>query len=161
MQLAGTVLAEAAGILGGFQAVQVQNYGPAPRGGVSTSEVIIADDEVLHPRVDMPDVLLAMSQAAFDSYADKVREGGFIIYDPMFVKPAVVKAPAHAVAMTEIADQVGRRVVANVVAVGALAKRLGILKIDQLERTLLARVPKGTEALNSKALHAGYKAIPV
>ena len=159
LQLAGTVLAEAAGILGGFQAVQVQNYGPAPRGGVSTSEVVIADDEVLHPRVEMPDVLLAMSQAAFDTYADKVREGGFILYDPLFVKTAVAKVPAHAVAMTEIADQVGRRVVANVVAVGALAKLLGIVKLEQLEQALLARVPKGTEALNSKALHAGYEAI--
>lgn len=161
LQLAGTVLAEAMGILGGYQAVQVQNYGPAPRGGVSTSEVVIADDEVLHPRVEMPDVLLAMSQAAFETYADKVREGGFIICDPMFVKPAVVKVPTHAVAMTEIAGQIGRRVVANVVALGALAKMLGIVKLEQLEQALLARVPKGTEALNSKALHAGYEAIPV
>ncbi len=160
LQLAGTVLAEAAGILGGFQAVQVQNYGPAPRGGVSTSEVVIADDEVLHPRVEMPDVLLAMSQAAFETYADKVREGGFILYDPLFVKPAVAKVPTHAVAMTEIADQLGRRVVANIVALGALAKLLRIIKLEQLEQALLARVPKGTEALNSKALHAGYEAIP-
>lgn len=159
LQLAGTVFAEAAGILGGFQAVQVQNYGPAPRGGVSTSEVVIADDEVLHPRVEMPDALLAMSQAAFETFADKVREGGFILYDPMFVKPTVTKVPTYTVAMTEIADQLGRRVVANVVAVGALGKLLGFLSIHQLEQALLARVPKGTEALNSKALHAGYEAI--
>jgi len=158
LQLAGTVLAEAAGILGGYQAVQVQNYGPQPRGGVSTSEVVIADDEVLHPRVETPDVLLAMSQAAFDTYAGKVREGGFILYDPMFVKPTVGNVPTHAVAMTELADQVGRRVVANVVAVGAIAKLMGIVPLGQLEQALLARVPKGTEALNSKALHAGYEA---
>lgn len=160
LQLAGTVLAEAAGILGGFQAVQVQNYGPAPRGGVSTSEIVIADDEVLHPRVEWPNVLLAMSQKAFETYAGKVGADGFILYDPMFVKPAGMKVPASAVPMTELADHLGRRLVANVVAIGALGKSLGFLKVDQLERALLARVPRGTEDLNRKALHAGYEAMP-
>jgi len=159
LQLAGTILVEAAGILAGYHAVQVQNYGPAIRGGVSTSEVVIADDPVLHPRTESPDVLLAMSQAAFDTHAGTVRDGGFILYDPLFVNPAATAAPAHAVAMTEIAERAGKRVVANVVAVGALAKLMGFFNMDQLERALLARVPEGTEALNRQALRAGYDAI--
>lgn len=159
LQLAGTILVEAAGILAGYQAIQVQNYGPAIRGGVSTSEVVIADEPVLHPRAETPDVLLAMSQAAFDTYASKVKDGGFILYDPLFVTPSATTVPAHAVAMTEIADRVGKRVVANVVAVGALAKLMGFFKMDQLERALLARVPKGTDELNRQALHAGYDSI--
>ncbi len=159
LQLAGTILVEAAGILAGYEAVQVQNYGPAIRGGVSTSEVVIADEPVLHPRAETPDVLLTMSQAGFDAYAGTVRDGGFILYDPLFVKPTAAPAPAHAVAMTEIADRVGKRVVANIVAVGALARLMGFFEMDRLEQVLLARVPTGTEELNRRALRAGYDSV--
>jgi 2-oxoglutarate ferredoxin oxidoreductase subunit gamma len=100
-----------------------------------------------------------MSQAGFDAYAGTVRDGGFILYDPLFVKPTAAPAPAHAVAMTEIADRVGKRVVANIVAVGALARLMGFFEMDRLEQALLARVPTGTEELNRRALRAGYDSV--
>ena len=67
--LAGIILAEAA-VLDGKQAIQTQSYGPEARGGASRAEVLISDEAIDYPKVLKADTLLAMSQEAFNKYAD-------------------------------------------------------------------------------------------
>ena len=47
---------------------------------------------------------------------------------------------------------------ANIVALGALAQLTGAVSLESLEAAVLARVPKGTEDLNRRALAAGVNA---
>ncbi len=160
--LAAIILADAAALYDGFNVVQTQDYGPESRGGASKAEVIITDGEVDYPKVTRPDALLAMSQQAFTRYAPAVREDGLILADTTWVKDASA-APTGVrlvgIPLTAIArDEVGKALVANVVALGALAALTGAVSREALERAVLARVPKGTEELNRRALEAGYLA---
>src|SRR5512136_3011541 len=81
MILAGIILAEAAAIYDGKMAVQTQSYGPEARGGASKSEVVIADGEIDHPEVLSADVVVALSQEAYNKYAVCIKPGGLLIVD--------------------------------------------------------------------------------
>lgn len=162
LMLAGLILAEAAGVGEGKNVVQTQSYGPEATGGAAKSDVIISGDEILHTQVAQPDILLCLSQEACTKYAKDLRPGGTLIIDPLFVHdvpaidPDLKVVRVHA---TETATGLGRRVVANVVALGALAAVTKVVSHAALEAAVLARAPKGTEDLNRRALRAGYEAV--
>jgi len=157
--LAGVILAEAAGVHRGLNAVQTATITVYTRGTPSRCEVIISDGEIDYPLLRSPDIVVALSQSAADRYTADLREGGVLIVDPLFVPeiPAV-RAQVYRVPVTELADNIGKRVAANMVALGALVKLTGLLPLEDVEKALLARVPRGTEELNRRALHAGYEA---
>jgi 2-oxoglutarate ferredoxin oxidoreductase subunit gamma len=156
MILAGVILAEAAALHDGLNAVQTQSYGPEARGGASRSEVIIAPGEIDYPKVMVADVLLCMSQEACDKYYADVSDDGYIIVDSTNVS----RVPSHraiVVPLTQIAEQeTGRRITASMVALGFLARLTGVVKREALERALAGRVPAGTEEANLAALAAGF-----
>lgn len=159
--LAGIILAEAAAIYDGANAVQTQSYGPESRGGASKAEVIIADGEIDYPKVEKPDVLLAMNQEAYDKYASGLKENGVVVIDSTNVsshqngsKPGLI----HAAPITGLARELGREIVANIVALGYLTAVTGVVSRASLEKAVLDRVPKGTEDLNRRALAAGFEA---
>src|SRR5512136_1101622 len=81
MILAGVILAEAAAVHDGLNAVQTQSYGPEARGGASRSEVIIARGEIDYPKVTAADLLLCMSQEACDKFYPEVKDEGCIVVD--------------------------------------------------------------------------------
>ena len=158
--LAGIILAEAAGVYGGHEVIQTQSYGPEARGGASRAEVIISDDAIDYPKVTSPDVVLVMSQQACDRYGRQVRPGGIVLVDDTNVSsiPSEEGATVVTLPITEIArHDVGRLVVANVVALGALVGATGVVTPEAMEKAILARVPRGTEELNMKAFNVGLE----
>ncbi len=156
MILAGVILAEAAAIHDGLNAVQTQSYGPEARGGASRSEVIIARGEIDYPKVMAADLLLCMSQEACDKFYTQVKEDGCIIVD----STQVSRLPSHraiAVPFTQIAQETtGRRITASMVALGFLCGLTGVVSKQALEKAVCDRVPAGTEEMNLKALAAGF-----
>lgn len=156
---AGIILAEAA-VLAGLNAVQTQSYGPESRGGASRAEVVIADGEIDFPKVTRADLLLAMTAEAAQRYAGKLKDGGLLIVDLDHVREAppgpyrTVRVPIMRIASQEL----GRAIVANIVALGVVNALTGVVPVEALERAALDRVPKGTEALNRQALHRGLAA---
>lgn len=159
--LAGIILAEAACIFDGREAVQTQSYGPESRGGHSKSEVVISNVEIDYPKVVSPDLLLAMTQDAFDSYCSRIKPGGIVIVDSGFVKRlADVDGRLLALPITAIAKEVtGGVISANIVALGAISAASGVVSRESLEKAVVARVPKGTEEKNLAALKAGFDAV--
>jgi 2-oxoglutarate ferredoxin oxidoreductase subunit gamma len=156
--LAGVILAEAAGVHEGKFVAQTQSYGPEARGGASKSEVVISDAAIDYPKAVKPDVLLCLNQKACDTYIFDVKPGGTVIVDETLV-PHLPTSRAVAIPFTHIArEEVGRDMLANIVALGALAALTGIVSLESLEAAVLARVPKGTEELNKRALKAGISA---
>ncbi len=150
--LSGLILGEAA-ILDGLNAVQTQSYGPESRGGAARSDVIISDSPIDYPKVVSPDVLVALSQPAYDKYCRAVGKKTLIIIDSDLVEG---DESALRVPFSKLADELGRRIVANVIMLGALAKASGCVTRESLERAVLRNIPKGTEELNLKALAAGF-----
>lgn len=155
--MAGILLAEAA-ILEGKNAVQTQSYGPESRGGASKSEIVISESEIFYPKTTDIDLLLAVSQEAYDKYNIDLKENGIIIVDPFYVLRYDEKKNLLALKFSQTArEKLGREVVANVMALGAIQEVTKIVKIKSLEEVVIARVPKGTEEKNRKALHIGVE----
>ncbi|NLI11690.1 2-oxoacid:acceptor oxidoreductase family protein [Pelotomaculum propionicicum] len=156
--MAGLILADAV-IRDGKNTVQTQSYGPEARGGASKAEVIISDEEIDYPKVTRPDVLLAMSQEALARYIGELGEDSVLIVDSTFIQeiPATT-ARTFKMPYTQIArESLGKEMVANIIALGALAAISGVVSKESLKSALLSRIPKGTEALNQKALEIGWE----
>jgi len=156
--LAGVILAEAAAIYDGKNATQTQVYGPESRGGASKAEVIISDEEIDYPKAMTVDLLLALTQAAADKYGREVRSSGIVILDSSkVVTPPRGSFAVHTLPIIETAKEaVGKTMVANIVSLGAIVGLSKVVSRQSIERAILARVPKGTEDLNRRALEAGF-----
>ncbi len=156
--LAGVILAEAAAIYDGKNATQTQVYGPESRGGASKAEVIISDEEIDYPKAMAVDLLLALTQAAADKYGHDLKPSGILVVD----STKVANVPSgeftvHRLPIIDTAkDTVGKAMVANIVSLGVIAGLSKVISREAIERAVLARVPKGTEELNRRALEAGF-----
>ena len=157
--LAGVIMAEAASIYEGKQAVQSQSYGPEARGGASKSEVIISDVPIDYPKATSVDALLALTQEACDKYVHDLKDGGVLLLDSDLVKRMpegnfkVTKFPIINTAKNEV----GREIVANIVALGAMVALSGVVSRSNAEKAVLARVPEAFVELNRKAFQLGYE----
>lgn len=156
--IAGIILAEAAGIYDGKFVCQTQSYGPEARGGASKAEVVVSDQEIDYPKAIKPDLLLAMNQRSCDTYFFDLKPNGLLIVDATLVKQ-VPTTKAVAIPFTHIArEKLGNEMVANVVALGALASLTGVVSLNSLEAAVMSRVPPDTQELNRKAIEAGIEA---
>ncbi|MGC9530395.1 MAG: 2-oxoacid:acceptor oxidoreductase family protein [Candidatus Bipolaricaulaceae bacterium] len=154
---AGRIAGQAAVLHDGRQAVLVQSYGPEARGGACSAEVVVADRPVDYPLITQPDVAVIMSQAAYEKFGRDVRQGGLLMLDKDLVEHGprddvqLVEVPA-----TRLAEELGRRIVANVAMLGALAGLWSAISKDGLLNAVLAAVPPHTRELNRRAFEAGF-----
>ncbi len=155
----GIITATAACIYGGKSAVQTQSYGPESRGGACKSEVVIAEEEIDFPKVVEPDVLVVMSQHAYNEYAENVKSGGTVILDPDMIprEKDLKDVKVFRVPATGIAEKLGKRIVANIVMLGAFVSITRLLDENAVRESIKANIPKGTEELNLAAFAKGYE----
>ena len=162
--LAGIIIGKAASLFDGINAVQTQSYGPEARGGASRTEIVISDDEIGYPKVSNPDILVAMSHEATLKYHGDLKDEGTLIIDPDmvheeeiedFVKEHKIKV-YHARATKTAEEEVGLRIVANIVMIGVITNITKIISTKAAKDSILGSVPKGTEDKNIKAFEAGY-----
>jgi len=156
--LAGFIIGKAASVFQNYQAVQSQSYGPEARGGAARSEVIISDEKIGYPRPLGVDVLLAMSQESFDSYRGDIRDDTIIVVDPDLIKNHDIGRPLHKVHALKIAEELGNKIVTNIVMVGAFTSVSGILKTEAVRESVIDSVPKRFTELNIKAFERGLEA---
>ncbi len=154
--LAGIVLAEAA-IIEDKNAVQTQSYGPEARGGASKAEVVISDTDIDYPKATDPDYLLALTPESYRTYGKDMGKG-LIIVDSSVQLDESIKARTVSVPILKTAtEDLGKKVVANIVALGVLGGISGIVSLPTMELAVKNRVPKGTEELNLAALRRGFE----
>ncbi len=157
--LAGVLLGTAAAVTDGRRAVQTQSYGAAARGGGARSEVVISDDPIIYPRVTHPDIMVAMSEEAMAKYGPDMRPGGVLFIDSDLVKNLNrddvrrVGVPVSNLAT----QQLGRTIVANIVMLGVVVAKTGIVSIAGMEQAIRENVPPKTVDLNLKAFHMGLE----
>jgi len=153
----GIVLGRAAAVHDGRYATQTQSYGPEARGGACRSEVVISDEPVDYPLPISVDVLIAMSQEGLERYAHRLKPGGLLLVDSHMVRdlPPEQGARVYRIAATRRAEELGRRIVANVVMLGAFAAVTDLVSPQSLECAVLEMVPAGTADLNSRAFAVG------
>jgi 2-oxoglutarate ferredoxin oxidoreductase subunit gamma len=139
--------------------VQTQSYGPESRGGACKSEVVISETEIDFPKVVQPDVLIVMSQHAYNEYADDIKPGGTMIIDTEMIprEKRLENVKIYRVPATKIADQLGRRIVANIVMLGAFVSITKLLDENSVKESIKENIPKGTEELNLAAFDKGFE----
>ncbi len=154
---AAVIYAEAVAAVPGSYVCQTQSYGPEARGGKSKAEVVISDEPIDYPKPLQLDLLLAMNQAACDAYFFDLKPSGLLVVDSDLVEQIptsrVVAIPFTAIAKQEI----GKALVANMVALGAVGRLSNRVPLSSLEEALLSRVPPGTGEMNKKALQRGIE----
>jgi 2-oxoglutarate ferredoxin oxidoreductase subunit gamma len=159
--LGGVILAEAVALYEGINAVQTQSYGPEARGGASKSEVIISDGDIDYPKATQIDLLLCLTQESCDKYSVDLKKGGILLADSRMVTslPDEDYKVYHLPIIDTAKEKVGKVFVANIVALGAMAALLENVSLENVEKAVLRRVPKGTENLNRRALALGYELV--
>ena len=156
--LAGFIIGKAASVFMDYNAVQSQSYGPEARGGAARSEIIISDEKIGYPRPLGVDCLVAMSQESFDSYRDDIREDAVIIVDPDLVTKHDIGIPVYKVHGQQIAEELGNKIVTNIVMVGAFTSIYKLLKPESVKESVIDSVPKRFTELNVSAFERGLEA---
>jgi 2-oxoglutarate ferredoxin oxidoreductase subunit gamma len=157
--MSASVIGKAASIYDNRHATMIQSFGPEARGSSCSATVAVDDIAIAYPYVKNPDVLVVMSQEGFARFADDVRKGGVLIVEEDMVKidhsPADVKL--FTVPATRFAEELGKKLVTNIVMVGFFTAVTGVITHDAMKSAVLSSIPKGTEDLNTKAFEKGYE----
>ncbi len=157
--LAAAVIGKAAAIFQGGFATMTQSFGPEARGGSSSAQVILSTEPILYPYVTQPDILVVMSQEAYTRFTPQLKPGGILIIESELVRvdkiPAGVRA--YGVPATRLAEELGRKVVLNIVMVGFFGAVTGLLEPDALRKAVADSVPPAMQKLNLQAFDKGFQ----
>ncbi len=158
---ASMILGEAAVLFEGLNAVQSQSYGPEARGGTTRADVIISDRPILFPKVNQPNVLVCLTQEAYNKYSGTIRPGGLLLTDSHFVKlERRVDARQIGVGMYRtVMDGIGKPVVFNICTLGALIGLTRVISKESILKVLETKIPAGFLELNRKALEMGLRLV--
>jgi 2-oxoglutarate ferredoxin oxidoreductase subunit gamma len=158
--LAGNILGKAVALFEGKNAVFTQSYGPEARGGACSADVVISDTVIHYPKVTRPDVIVFMSEEAKNTYGDLMGSEAIVIIDEDLVRTKGLEGKVShlfAVPATRIAEELGRKMVANIVMLGYFTAVTELVGYESLKKAVLSSVPKGTEELNTTAFDKGYR----
>jgi 2-oxoglutarate ferredoxin oxidoreductase subunit gamma len=159
VMLIGQLVAYAA-MAEGKQASWVQSYGPEMRGGTANCTVVIADEEIGSPLVMNPPASIVMNLPSYDKYEPLVKSGGILVINASMVDRGAKRDDITEIFVpaNDIAEEIGDRRLANMVAAGALIACLPVLSIEDLEAALEAHMPGRHKRLlikNYEALRKG------
>ena len=156
---AAIILAEAAVLHEELTAVQTQAYGAAARGGATRSDVIISDVPINFPKVIQPNVLVCLTQEAYNKFYDIIRPGGLMITDTRYVQPQLkVDAVQRQLPMYEtVMDRIGKPIVFNICMLGAVVGLTQLVRAESIMKVLEQRIPSGFIEMNRQALELGLE----
>jgi 2-oxoglutarate ferredoxin oxidoreductase subunit gamma len=157
--LAGHILGKAAALFEKKNAVFTQSYGPEARGGSCSADVVISEEPIHYPKVSRPNVLVIMSQGAWTTYGGATSPGSVLILDEDLVTmdTAPEGVTLYRVPATKLAEGMGKKIVANIVMLGAVAALGGVVTYESMKKAVLSSIPPGTETLNITAFDKGYE----
>ncbi len=156
---AAILVAEAAVLYENLNAVQSQVYGPAARGGAARSDVIITDSKIYYPKVIQPNLLVCLTQVAYNKYSSIIRPGGLLLTDTKYVKmERKVSANQVELPMYEtVLDKIGKPLVFNICMLGVVIGLTEIVKPESIMKALDTRFPPTFREINGKALELGVE----
>ncbi len=157
--LAGMIIGKAASIFQNGYATLTQSFGPEARGSACSAQVILSDQPVLYPYVTRPDVLIAMSQDAYTRFSPELKPSGMLLVEEDLVRITDVPpgVRAFSVPATRLAEEIGRRLVLNIVMVGFFGAVTRLLEPEALRKAVADSVPRGTEQMNLRAFDRGFE----
>ena len=156
---AAIILAEAAVLCEGLNAIQSQSYGAEARGGATRSDVIIADSPIYYPKVLQPNVLVCLTQEAYNKFSSIIRPGGLLITDSRYVKiQRKVDAQQRELPIYRtVMEKIGRPIVFNICMLGAVIGLTKLVRPDSIMKVLETQINPSFLEMNRQALDLGLK----
>ncbi len=157
--LAAAIVGKAQALYQGGYATMTQNFGPEARGGSCSAQVILSGEPILYPYVTQPDILVVMSQEAYTRFTPELKPGGTLIIEQDLVRfdGRRSRARVFGVPATRLAEELGRKVVLNVVMVGFFGAVTKLLDPQALRKAVADSVPPALQKLNLEAFDKGYE----
>jgi 2-oxoglutarate ferredoxin oxidoreductase subunit gamma len=157
--LSAMVIGKAGCIFENGFSTMTQSFGPEARGGACSAQVILSKQPILYPYVTRPDILVTMSQEAYARFTPQLNDDGILIIEQDLVR--VEKLPAgvlvYGVPATRLAEQLGKRIVLNIVMVGFFAAVSNVLQPAALRQAVADSVPNAFLELNLRAFDKGFE----
>ena len=157
--LSAILLGKAASIYENGFATMTQNFGPEARGGACSAQLILSDEPVLYPYVTRPDIMVVMSQEAYNRFAPELKPEGILIIEEDLVRVSNINTDkkVYSIPATRIAEELGKRMVLNSVMVGFFTAVTKLLTADAVRNAVADSVPAGFRELNLKAFERGFE----
>ena len=158
---AAILMAEAAVRYESLNAVQSQSYGAAARGGETRSDVIIWDKPIYFPRVIQANVLICLTQTAFNKYQEMIRPGGVLITDSRLVKNSR-KVDARRIELPlyeAVMDTIKKPVVLNICMLGAVIAVTELVRIESIKSLIAERFSQEFQETNFQAVDLGIELV--
>jgi 2-oxoglutarate ferredoxin oxidoreductase subunit gamma len=157
--LSAIVIGKAGCIYENGYSTMTQAFGPEARGGACSAQVILSNEPILYPYVTRPDILVTMSQEAYSLFAPQLKDDGILIIEQDLVR--IDKLPAgvrvYSLPATRLAEELGKRMVMNIVMVGFFGAVTNLLNPDALRQAIADSVPEAFRELNLKAFDKGFE----
>lgn len=154
----GLITGKALALYDKKHATMTQSFGPEARGSACSSQLVVSKDRVLYPYISIPEILISMSQEAYEKYEPELKDDGILIIDKDLVKlkPARGKIKVYAIPSTRFAEELGNRIIANLVMLGFFSSITGIVSSEAMKKALPGLVPGRFLDLNIKAFDKGF-----
>jgi len=157
--LSAVALGKAASIYENGFATMTQNFGPEARGGACSAQLVVSDSPVLYPYVTQPDIMVIMSQEAYNRFATELKPGGLLIIEEDLVRVSNLNRDkkVYSIPATRFAEELGKKMVLNSVMVGFFTAVTKLLSADAVRKAVADSVPPSFRELNLKAFDKGYE----
>lgn len=154
----GLITGKAVSLFDNKYGTMTQSFGPEARGSACSSQLVISEGRVLYPYITQPEILVAMSQDAYEKYEPDLRDDGVLIYDTDLVrlKPGRSQIKIFGVPSTRFAEEMGNRIFANLVMLGFFTAVTKVVTPEAMKKALPGLVPKRFLELNVRAFDRGY-----
>jgi 2-oxoglutarate ferredoxin oxidoreductase subunit gamma len=155
----GIIAGRAASIHDTKHATMSQSFGPEARGGACSSQLVVSETKVLYPYVTKADVLVAMSQEGYEKFEPELKDDGLLLYDEDLVKLKAARGTikVQGIPATRFAEELGRKIIANVVMLGFFTAITGVVTYESMRKAVPESVPEKAAELNLQAFEKGYQ----
>ena len=157
--LAGYIIGKAAAIFDNKFSTLIQSFGPEARGSSCSAQLLISESQILYPYLIQPDISIILSRDAFERFGGELKPGGTMLVEKELVQPEKIPKgiKLYAIPATRLAEEMGRKIVMNIITVGFFTATTGIISHEAAREAVATSVPPGTEEINLKAFETGYE----
>lgn len=155
----GLITGKALSLFDNKHATMTQSFGPEARGSACSSQIVLSENRVLYPYITSTQILVSMSQEAYEKYAPELVKNGTLIIDKDLVKIAIQRKDIknYAIPSTRFAESLGNRIIANLVMLGFFTAITKLVSAEAMKKALPGLVPERFLELNIKAFNKGYE----
>ena len=154
----GLIVGKACSLYDDKHATLNQAFGPEARGSACSAQVVVSNDRVLYPYITIPDILVSMSQEAYDKFEPELKKEGLLLIDEDLVKPKPIrdKISMFAIPATRMAEEMGNRIFANLVMLGFFTAMSDVVSVEAMRKAIPGSVPDRFLEKNLDAFNKGY-----